>query len=84
MDPRRVSVLFVYCDHAIHPHSSEAEGFFNLLFAHIFTLHPSTSPEANRYTNSLLKTIATSSSDRLSIKYRVYVSFLGPFRAHTY
>ncbi|KAF8165632.1 hypothetical protein B0H34DRAFT_671432 [Crassisporium funariophilum] len=48
----------------------EIEGFFNLLFAHLLALYPSTSPELKQYLNTLLKTISAS-SDRLSIKYRI-------------
>ncbi|TFK43819.1 hypothetical protein BDQ12DRAFT_643487 [Crucibulum laeve] len=49
----------------------EIEGFFNLLFAHLFSLHTSDSPEAKQYLISLLQTISSSPSDRVSIKYRV-------------
>ncbi|KAF4619222.1 hypothetical protein D9613_004977 [Agrocybe pediades] len=49
----------------------EVEGFYNLIFAHIFTLHPSESPEAKQYINYLLKTVSSSPSERVSVKYRV-------------
>ncbi|KAF8969390.1 hypothetical protein BDZ97DRAFT_240477 [Flammula alnicola] len=49
----------------------EIEGFYNLLFAHIFSLYPSTSPEAEQYLTTLLKTISSSPSERLSVKYRI-------------
>ncbi|KDR84042.1 hypothetical protein GALMADRAFT_236648 [Galerina marginata CBS 339.88] len=49
----------------------EIEGFFNLLFAHIISLYPQNSPEVKQYLTSLLKTISSSHSDRLSVKYRV-------------
>ncbi|PPQ68277.1 hypothetical protein CVT26_006193 [Gymnopilus dilepis] len=48
----------------------EIEGFFNLLFAHVFSLYPADSPEVRKYLSYLLKTIS-SSPDRLAVKYRV-------------
>ncbi|KAF8204770.1 PCI domain-containing protein [Pholiota molesta] len=50
----------------------EIEGFYNLLFAHTFSLYPPTSPEAKQYITNLLKTISASPSERLSVKYRMY------------
>jgi translation initiation factor 3 subunit M len=52
---------------------TEIEGFYNLLFAHTFSLYPPTSPEAKQYITNLLKTISASPSERLSVKYRMYV-----------
>ncbi len=52
---------------------TEIEGFYNLLFAHIFSLYPPTSPEAKQYLTILLKTISSSPSERLSVKYRMCV-----------
>ncbi|KAF9481875.1 PCI domain-containing protein [Pholiota conissans] len=49
----------------------EIEGFYNLLFAHTFSLYPPTSPEAKQYITNLLKTISSSPSERLSVKYRI-------------
>lgn len=49
----------------------EVEGFFNLLFAHLFALHSPSSPELKQYIISLLK-VLSSSSDRLSIRYRIF------------
>jgi len=48
----------------------EVEGFFNLLFAHIFSLHPPSSSEANDYVNTLLKAVCAP-GDRLTSKYRI-------------
>ncbi|KAJ3516149.1 hypothetical protein NLJ89_g1305 [Agrocybe chaxingu] len=48
---------------------AEAEGFFNLVFAHIFSLHPQDSPEAKRYISVILQTI--SSTDRVAARYRI-------------
>ena len=52
--------------------ATEVEGFFNLLFAHLFALYSPGSPELKQYIISLLKVLSSSSSDRLSIKYRMY------------
>ncbi|KAF9534129.1 hypothetical protein CPB83DRAFT_843726 [Crepidotus variabilis] len=49
----------------------EAEGFFNLLFAHLFALHPAKSPEAKGYLETLLKTLSASPSDRLAVRCRI-------------
>ncbi|KAF8914261.1 hypothetical protein CPB84DRAFT_1721203 [Gymnopilus junonius] len=49
----------------------EIEGFFNLLFAHIFALYPADSTEVKQYLSTLLRSISSSSTDRLSVKYRV-------------
>ncbi|PPQ92379.1 hypothetical protein CVT25_008729 [Psilocybe cyanescens] len=49
----------------------EIKGFFNLVFAHIFSLYHSNSPEVRQYLGTILKTISTSPSERLSVKYRV-------------
>jgi len=48
----------------------EIEGFFNLLYSHLFTLYPIDSPETSKSVSTLLHTIASSSSDA-SIKYRI-------------
>ncbi|KAH6914777.1 PCI domain-containing protein [Coprinopsis sp. MPI-PUGE-AT-0042] len=48
----------------------EAEGFFNLLYAHLLSLFPSGTPELKEIVANLLQTVS-SSSDRLSSKYRV-------------
>jgi hypothetical protein len=52
--------------------ATEIEGFFNLLFAHLFALYSPGSPELKQYIISLLK-VLSSSSERLSIRYRMYV-----------
>lgn len=57
---------------------TEVEGFYNLMFAHIFNLYPASSPEARQYVTALLKVISTSTSDRLSVKYRMYVFCIAP------
>ncbi|EDR12258.1 uncharacterized protein LACBIDRAFT_311474 [Laccaria bicolor S238N-H82] len=49
----------------------EVEGFFNLLYAHLFALYPADSSEAKAYLTTLLQTLSSSPSDRLSIKYRI-------------
>ncbi|KAF5333713.1 hypothetical protein D9611_002702 [Ephemerocybe angulata] len=49
----------------------EVEGFFNLIYAHLFSLFPSTSPEAKELLESLLPTISSTPVDRLPIAYQV-------------
>ena len=53
--------------------ATEVEGFFNLLFAHLFALYSPSSPELKKYIISLLEAISSSSSERLSIRYRMYL-----------
>ena len=73
----RTLQVFGPCLHPIDNYP-EAEGFFNLLFAHIFSVHPATSPEAKDYINSLLKAICSSSAEQATVKYRmsVFTSFV--------
>ena len=52
---------------------SEIEGFFNLLYSHLFALHPTDSSETAQYLTSLLQTISSSPSEQAAIKYRMYV-----------
>ena len=52
--------------------ATEVEGFFNLLFAHLFALYSPSSPELKQYIISLLK-VLSSSSERLSVRYRMFV-----------
>jgi hypothetical protein len=49
----------------------EIEGFFNLIYSHLFVLHPPGTPEAKTYLTLLLQTISSVPSDRTSIKYRM-------------
>ncbi|KAF9057843.1 PCI domain-containing protein [Panaeolus papilionaceus] len=49
----------------------EIEGFFNLLFAHLFAIHPADTPEANQYLVSLVNIISSSPEEQLHIKYRI-------------
>lgn len=53
--------------------NTEVEGFFNLLYAHIFSLYPSSSPDTKEVLNSLLASISATPADRLPIAYRVCV-----------
>ena len=48
----------------------EVEGFFNLLFAHLFNLFPIDSDEIKEHTDTLLKAI-TSARGRFSSQYRL-------------
>ncbi|KAI3616701.1 pci domain-containing protein [Moniliophthora roreri] len=49
----------------------EIEGFFNLIYAHLLTLYPSTSLEAKHHVDSLLEAITTAPSEQTSIQYRI-------------
>lgn len=57
---------------------AEVEGFFNLLYAHLFALYPPDSSEAKTYLTTLLQTLSSSPSDRLSIKYRMLDTSYSP------
>jgi translation initiation factor 3 subunit M len=54
--------------------NAEVEGFFNLLYAHLFSLYPSSSSDAKEVLNGLLTSISATPADRLPIAYRVCVS----------
>ncbi|KAE9409790.1 PCI-domain-containing protein [Gymnopus androsaceus JB14] len=49
----------------------EIEGFFNLIYAHLFSLFPPTTPEAKQHTDTLLKIITSAPSEQTLIKYRI-------------
>ncbi|KAK7470302.1 hypothetical protein VKT23_001733 [Stygiomarasmius scandens] len=49
----------------------EIEGFFNLIYAHLFTLFPSDTPGAKQHLDALLQTISSAPSEQSSIKYRI-------------
>ncbi|KAI6024521.1 hypothetical protein EDC04DRAFT_2724058 [Pisolithus marmoratus] len=49
----------------------EIEGFFNLLFSHLFTLWPDSSPEISQHVTSLLSILSASPSEQSSVKYRI-------------
>ncbi|KIK67678.1 hypothetical protein GYMLUDRAFT_36413 [Collybiopsis luxurians FD-317 M1] len=49
----------------------EIEGFFNLIFAHLFTLFPPSTPEAKHHTDALLTVISSAPTEQTPIKYRV-------------
>ncbi|KAJ6616235.1 PCI domain-containing protein [Mycena sp. CBHHK59/15] len=49
----------------------EMEGFFNLIYSHLFSLYPADSPETNQFVTGLLQTISSSPSEQISIKYRL-------------
>ncbi|KAJ7098753.1 hypothetical protein B0H15DRAFT_901333 [Mycena belliarum] len=49
----------------------EIEGFFNLIFAHLFSLHSPDSPETKQYVAGLVQTISAAPSEQASIKYRL-------------
>ncbi|KAF8214029.1 hypothetical protein K438DRAFT_1927230 [Mycena galopus ATCC 62051] len=49
----------------------EIEGFFNLIYAHLFSLYSPDSPETKQYVAALIQTISSASSEQTSIKYRL-------------
>ncbi|KAJ7693878.1 PCI-domain-containing protein [Mycena rosella] len=49
----------------------EIEGFFNLIFAHLFSLYSPDSPETKQFVAGLVHTISAASSEQTSIKYRL-------------
>jgi len=50
----------------------EIEGFFNLIYSHLFTLFPSDSPSQKQRLAVLLQTISDSPSENTSLKYKLY------------
>lgn len=64
---------FSYFTLSSHYHlTTEIEGFFNLLYAHILDLWPVDSPETKKHVTDLLP-IITSASAESAIKYRMCV-----------
>ncbi|KAJ7724888.1 hypothetical protein B0H16DRAFT_287975 [Mycena metata] len=49
----------------------EIEGFFNLIYAHLFSLYSPDSPETKQFVAALVQTISSASSEQTSIKYRL-------------
>lgn len=49
----------------------EIEGFFNLLYSHLFSLYPIDSSETEKFLTSLLQTISLAPPEHTSIKYRI-------------
>ncbi|KAJ6561531.1 PCI domain-containing protein [Mycena vulgaris] len=49
----------------------EIEGFFNLIYAHLFSLYSPDSPETKQFVAGLVQTISAASSEQTSIKYRL-------------
>ncbi|KAJ6560455.1 hypothetical protein B0H19DRAFT_1147790 [Mycena capillaripes] len=49
----------------------EIEGFFNLIYAHLFSLYSPESAETNQFVAALIRTISSASSEQTSIKYRL-------------
>ncbi|KAJ3807992.1 PCI domain-containing protein [Lentinula aff. lateritia] len=54
-----------------HGQEKEIEGFFNLIYAHLFSLFSPSSQEAKQHTDTLLKVISSSPAEQTSIKYRI-------------
>lgn len=51
----------------------EIEGFFNLIFAQLFSLFSPSSQEVIKHADVLLKVISSAPSDQHSIKYKMYI-----------
>ncbi|KAH7909742.1 hypothetical protein BJ138DRAFT_1173548 [Hygrophoropsis aurantiaca] len=49
----------------------EIEGYFNLLYSHLFTLWSTDSPETKQHISSLLQIISASPSEQSAVKYRL-------------
>ncbi|RDB19879.1 Eukaryotic translation initiation factor 3 subunit M [Hypsizygus marmoreus] len=49
----------------------EIEGFFNLIYSHLFTLYALETPEAKETLTTLLQTISSAPSNRQPVKYRI-------------
>ncbi|KAJ7167617.1 hypothetical protein C8R46DRAFT_1093603 [Mycena filopes] len=49
----------------------EIEGFFNLIYAHLFSLYSPDSPETKQSVATLVQTISSAPSEQTSIKYRL-------------
>jgi hypothetical protein len=66
--------LLTHSNHAepIVTFRSEIEGFFNLLYAHLFALYPADAPETRQRLQTLLQVVAASPSENVAIKYRMY------------
>ncbi|KAF9450675.1 hypothetical protein P691DRAFT_700875 [Macrolepiota fuliginosa MF-IS2] len=68
----------------------EIEGFFNLVFSHLFTLWQTGSQEIREHLNTLLQTLSSSPAERTSIKYRILSNLFNaipqtsPLRASVY
>ncbi|KII95260.1 hypothetical protein PLICRDRAFT_34102 [Plicaturopsis crispa FD-325 SS-3] len=50
----------------------EIEGFFNLLYSHLFSLFAADSSELKQHLTTLLTTISSSPSEQAAIKYRIH------------
>ncbi|KAF8897764.1 hypothetical protein BD779DRAFT_1608279 [Infundibulicybe gibba] len=49
----------------------QIEGFFNLIYSHLFALFSPGSPELKEFLNSLLQIIPAAPSERTAVKYRI-------------
>lgn len=53
----------------------EIEGFFNLLFSHVLSLHSYESPKTKEYVTQLLETVTSAPAQHTAIKYRILSNF---------
>lgn len=57
-----------------HCSCSEAEGFFNLVLSHLFSLYDAKTLDAKKIVEHLLKVVLTSSSpEHIHLKFRMWV-----------
>ncbi|KAJ4479179.1 hypothetical protein J3R30DRAFT_3475092 [Lentinula aciculospora] len=74
-DEERRRKIFVKILSAIkglgHGQEREIEGFFNLIYAHLFSLFAPSTPEAKEHTDVLLKVISSAPTEQTAIKYRI-------------
>ncbi|KAK7062123.1 eukaryotic translation initiation factor 3 subunit M [Favolaschia claudopus] len=49
----------------------EIEGFFNLIYAHLFSLYSTNATETTQFVGTLIETITSAASEQTSIKYRL-------------
>ncbi|KAJ7437096.1 hypothetical protein B0H11DRAFT_1754064 [Mycena galericulata] len=49
----------------------EIEGFFNLIYSHLFSLYAADSPETKQFVAGLIQTISSAPSEQTSIRYRL-------------
>ncbi|KAJ8515805.1 hypothetical protein ONZ45_g6838 [Pleurotus djamor] len=61
----------------------EIEGFFNLIYGHLFTLYDNDSPELAEYTSKLVSAITGSSTDHASLKYRILSNLFNTIDQHS-
>lgn len=54
-----------------HQFQAETEGFFNLVFSHLFCLYSVDSPQTKQFVTRILQIISSAPSENVTIKYRM-------------